>query len=868
MDPKESVMVSNVNERKKAEDALRESEEKCRSLVENVPDIIYTLDRNGNFTSLNEHGLTLLGYQKDELIGQHFMKVIHPDDIEMALELFKKAVSTKKQKPSGLMFRLLAKDGRTIWVSLNSSMTFDEKGRFFQEQGVARDITERKKMEEKLRLFSHSVNSSVDGIVIGNLEGRITYVNEAIVRMFGYSKEELIGKEIAFIYLEDQIPKLEEAIKVMVEGGWTGELVGKRKDGEHFPIAVSSSIVVDDEGRIIAYMASHQDITEREEMEREIRKFKTISDMASYGTAISDLEGTLLYVNEAFAQMHGYMPEELIGKNLSILHTEEQIRNVMGLNEYLKKEGSYTAEEVWHKRKDYTVFPTLMSATLIKDENGTPLFLSAIAVDITERKRAEERFSALYELSTKIDITTEELLDFTADEVAKMLSPDMCYITTLEGDNLLFRALRGDANGLIKKGMEIKVDETICGLVIDEKKPIVIPDIKKDPIAERYPYLEEYGIESYAGIPLLGRGRKAIGTICVLNKEPQDYSKEDMELLSIFASRVSLAIERARIEGKLLNAKAKLQERAEELQELTADLGESNVRLRESEERYRDLFENSREGIYTLDLNGNFTTGNRRMEEILGYVGEELLEKHFASLLREEDKPIISNILEVILRGEEAILELDLKTKDDKLAPVEIIMSPIKKQGKIVGVQGTARDIIERKITEEALKESEEKYRAIFESANDVIVTLDLKGNITAVNRRVEEVGGYNREELMGKNIARLKMFPPKSLAIILKNFGKRMIGMDVLPYEVKLIRKDGKRRFIEINAMPLKREGKIVGDLALLRDVTERKEAEENLREKMDELEKFNKMMIGRELRMVELKNKLKELEEKLNNR
>ena len=91
------------------------------------------------------------------------------------------------------------------------------------------------------------------------------------------------------------------------------------------------------------------------------------------------------------------------------------------------------------------------------------------------------------------------------------------------------------------------------------------------------------------------------------------------------------------------------------------------------------------------------------------------------------------------------------------------------------------------------LDESGEKYRTIFDSANDIIVTLDLGGNITAINRRVEETG-YRRKELMGKNIARLKMFTPESLAIILRNFTRGMAGMDVYPYEVELITKDGKK--------------------------------------------------------------------------
>jgi two-component sensor histidine kinase len=89
--------------------------------------------------------------------------------------------------------------------------------------------------------------------------------------MFGYSREELIGNKIAFIYSEDQLPKLEEALKASMEGDWIGELVGKRKNGELFPIAISSSLVKDDEGNVIALMASHEDISERKRAQEQIK---------------------------------------------------------------------------------------------------------------------------------------------------------------------------------------------------------------------------------------------------------------------------------------------------------------------------------------------------------------------------------------------------------------------------------------------------------------------------------------------------------------------------------------------------------------------------------------------------------------------
>ncbi len=188
-----------------AEETLRESEERYRSLVENVPDIIYTLDKDGNLASVNDYGLELLGYRQDELVGKHFGEVIHQDDVQMTLESFKEAVSTKRNKPRGLMFRLLAKDGNIIWVSLNSSVTFDEEGRFLQEQGVARDITERKRAKVKLdKMFKQIKKSHGDllsilnmlrlGIVMVDEGGCVTFLNQTAERLMGHSQKAVLGR--------------------------------------------------------------------------------------------------------------------------------------------------------------------------------------------------------------------------------------------------------------------------------------------------------------------------------------------------------------------------------------------------------------------------------------------------------------------------------------------------------------------------------------------------------------------------------------------------------------------------------------------------------------------------------------------------
>ncbi|MEA3488378.1 MAG: PAS domain-containing sensor histidine kinase [Euryarchaeota archaeon] len=284
----------------KAEETLRKKKEKYRTVVENIHDVVVALDTEGKFTYLSQRFEEATGYLPEDVIGHHFTEVIAPEYRESTVERFRRGLSG--ETIALYEIELLLKDGKRLPIELNVTTILDSDGQPSGRLAVARDISERKKTEEKLRLFSHSVDSSIDGMAMGDLKGRITYVNETFTKMFGYSREELIGAEIATIYSEDQIPKLEEALRTTLEEGWTGELIAKRKNGTLFPIVVSSSRVMDDEGNVIAHMANHRDITEqkqreaeRENLLKELEVKNTALDSFAY-TVSHDLKAPLVSI--------------------------------------------------------------------------------------------------------------------------------------------------------------------------------------------------------------------------------------------------------------------------------------------------------------------------------------------------------------------------------------------------------------------------------------------------------------------------------------------------------------------------------------------------------------------------------------------
>ncbi len=152
------------------------------------------------------------------------------------------------------------------------------------------------------------------------------------------------------------------------------------------------------------------DITERKKYEEEMQKLAVITEQSAEGIAASDLNGNITFVNRAWAEMHGYEPHELTGKNLRIFHTEEQLLNdVIPFNENVVSNGHHSGE-VAHMRRDGSVFPTYMTVALMKDSKGNPTGLAGFALDISEMKRMEEKLRrSLQEKETLLQETNHRI---------------------------------------------------------------------------------------------------------------------------------------------------------------------------------------------------------------------------------------------------------------------------------------------------------------------------------------------------------------------------------------------------------------------------------------------------------------------------
>ena len=254
--------------------------------------------------------------------------------------------------------------------------------------------------------------------------------------------------------------------------------------------------------------------------------------------------------------------------------------------------------------------------------------------------------------------------------------------------------------------------------------------------------------------------------------------------------------------------------------------------MAESEKKYRTLVTQSPDGIFIVDLQGTFLAVNKAMCERLKYSEEEFLSMKIWDIVPEKYVDLHKKRLADILRGEapNEAAEYVVRGKDEKMHYIEILSSPYFRENEVIGFQGIARDITERKKAEQALSESEQRYRNLVENAPDVIYTLASDGTITSLNPAFEKITGWPRSEWLHKQFA--PILHPDDLSRGLEFLQRVLKGEKIVPFELRVLGKSGDYLTAEFTATPQTRNGSVIGVLGLARDVTDRKRAEESLKQ------------------------------------
>lgn len=299
-EPHMLAITKDVDDRKKAEMALLESEERYRDLFDNASDLIYTLDLEGNATSVNEAITKILGYTPDEFLNLKAMQVLNSDQLRSLQDL---ETSREKVLDGSFPFEIAvrAKDGRQVWLEINSRL-IKKEGQVIGVHGTARDITPRKEADvERTRLLA-AIEQVGESIMVTDSAARIIHVNPAFEETTGFTKHEVLGRNPGFL----QVGKNEDARfrgiwETLLSGNvWRGRLTNKRKDGASYEETATISAVKDEAGKIINYVMVGRDVTSEIMLQKQLLQAQKME-------AVGTLAGGIAHdVNNLLQAILGY----------------------------------------------------------------------------------------------------------------------------------------------------------------------------------------------------------------------------------------------------------------------------------------------------------------------------------------------------------------------------------------------------------------------------------------------------------------------------------------------------------------------------------------------------------------------------------
>jgi two-component system, cell cycle sensor histidine kinase and response regulator CckA len=702
--------VQDVTKRRQAEEALKESEEKFRTFAEQSPNMIF-INKMGRVVYANTKCVEIMGYTKEEFYSPdfNFSSITAPEYIDILKAFYKRHLNGEEVPP--YEYTIITKLGKRIDVIITSKLIPYKNERAIL--GIITDITERKRTESLLQENQDTINAIVetsqDWIWSIDSNGSHTYSNPAVEKILGYKPEEIIGiTDIDLLHDEDK-EKVQSLLRENQQSGWSNLLLRWRhKNGTYRYLESNAVPILDNEGDFIGFRGVDRDITERKKIENYIERIGDLKQQLLSNRSIKEKFNLITNCLEEsfdadFARIWIIKDADLCEKgcrHAAVSEGPDVCRNRTHCLHLVSSSGRYTLINGSHMRVPYGCYKIgriasreddkFVSNDVVNDarvhdrEWAKSIGLVSFAgYKITAADHSPIGVMALFR-NRKIEKFEEKYLEDIAQTVSQVIIADLAE-EMLSKSESRYRAL-----------VESQVD------MISRYKPDTTLTFVNDAYCKFYGKIREDII-----------GHRLLEWI---QPEFQEKAKKDAEdMVNNPGLFVRDEISNYRYDGKecwiqwITQGIKDENGMVVEIQTVGRDITERKEMeksLRESEQSYKDLIDGMNEIVWVIDLDCNLINVNKTAVDVLGYSIEELFNIGIfgvdASLKKEEVKALAK----VMPMNKTQIFETTHRTKEGKIIPIELYSNLITYQGR-EAILGIARDITERKRSEEALRQAQ-----------------------------------------------------------------------------------------------------------------------------------------------------------------
>ncbi|GIK67552.1 MAG: hypothetical protein BroJett018_53460 [Chloroflexota bacterium] len=822
--------LTDITELRQAQRAIAEERNLLRAVIDAVPDYIYVKDNQHRMVLNNvAHARTLGVSGPAEAVGK--------TDFDM----FPLELAAKYHADEARIFatgdpiiqteeRSRGQDGQEIWALTTKLLLRNLDGAVIGLVGTTHDISHLKASEAALRRSQADLRSILDStstaFMLLDRDGVVRLVN----RLAGQAAESIFDKSLgvgqsAVEYIPPQYhaPFKKSFAEALQGKAITAELsimVGETSSSlefRYYPVRTG-------DGEIIGVTIAMDDITERKAAEQQLRYLASLQEHMYDAVIGTDLDFRIQSWNAAAERIYGWTAAEAIGKDTSeILRTEIVTGEPVSEIRHLLADSGHWNGEVIHRHRDGNPLYILESVAIMRDKNDKPTGIIAVAHNITARKLAEQELERKYQhervmqgyLTALHDISLRLTRVETLDEFYRLaVQEGLAQFGFERMGLLLYNADDGSVTGTYGTDAE--------GQVVAEHylrmDPSSLTGILRRSMDSHERFRFEQETTLYAYFKPIGRGQNAVaalwngqvlGWLAIDNGvHHQPITQAQLDILALYAMTV----------GSLMTRK-----RAE-------------IALRESEERYRFLAENVQDVIlrFSPDLIRTYATPSTYA--MLGYLAEELIGQPMFFLMHPDDIAATRSKLQHALSTNAVFFSVTCRVlhKAGHYVWVEVNTTIVRdfETGRVIELISLIHDITERKQAEDALRESEERFRLFVESAPLATLISDYDGKIVLINEAGEKLLGYQRNELVGQQV---EVLVPEEFRVSHQHhrdrYEKNPVGRRHKALQLPARRKDGSVIQTEIQLRQIDTQPTPLV-MSLLIDLTERLEAEQALKQ------------------------------------